>query len=83
MAKVANFQNEPKRLLDFEHSGLLNYLFGRERDKEIFPADFHSIHDLILNDLLFIEYHEVIMMTMTTMMLWMMMMMWMLMKLIP
>ena len=59
MTAVANHHKQgSKKELDFEHSGLLSYLFGKDREKQIFLADFHTIHELLITELLQVQYQE-------------------------
>jgi len=56
MAKVAKFSGDPDKLLADTHSGLLNYLFGEDREKVLYKEDLIAFQKTLINDLLLLEY---------------------------
>ena len=55
MASVTNFKGD---ISEFEgsHSGLLNYLFGKDRKKEINKEKFMKLQQDLMDDVLWLEF---------------------------
>ena len=56
MASVTNFRGNVNEYMTCTHSGLLNYLFGKDRKKEMKREDFHKIRQRLMNDVLWLEF---------------------------
>jgi len=55
MAAVTNYKGDPLDLLE-DHSGLINYLFGRTRKKQMNKDKFMKFQQDIMNDVLWLEF---------------------------
>lgn len=58
MAKVANYKGNPEDLLHDQKSGLINYLFGKARDRVITREDFIRFQRDLINDVLHLEFQR-------------------------
>ena len=58
MAKVADFKGNPEELLQDNKSGLVNYIFGQERDRVLTKQDFMRLQSDLINDILFLEFRR-------------------------
>ena len=57
MAKVTNYKGDMKELMTtLTHSGLINYLFGKDKAKEINKGSFLEFQQKLLNDVLWLEF---------------------------
>ena len=56
MAAVTNYKGDPLDLLEDTHSGLINYLFGKNRKKEINKEKFVKFQQDVMNDVLWLEF---------------------------
>ena len=56
MASVTNFKGDIPELMEEEHSGLLNYLFGKDRKKEINKEKFMQLQQDLMDDVLWLEF---------------------------
>ncbi len=58
MAKVADYKGNPEELLLDSKSGLVNYIFGKDRDRVITREDFIRIQSDLISDVLFLEFRR-------------------------
>lgn len=61
MCNIINYRQhqniiEPKELLDEKQSGLMTYLFGKDRSQVLQKEDFQKIHRALIDDLLWLEF---------------------------
>ena len=56
MAAVTNTKGDPLELLEDSHSGLINYLFGKSRQKAIDKHKFLKFQQDLMNDVLWLEF---------------------------
>ena len=56
MASVTNYRGDPTDLMKETHSGLINYLFGKDRKKEINKEKFLKLQQDLMNDVLWLEF---------------------------
>ena len=56
MAKVINYKGDPDNLMHETHSGLINYVFGKDRKKEIDKAAFMKLQQELIEDVLWLEF---------------------------
>ena len=56
MATVTNYKGDPADLMNDEHSGLINYLFGKDRKKTINHKRFLKLQQDLMNDVLWVEF---------------------------
>ena len=56
MASVTNYKGDPSDLMNDTHSGLVNYLFGKDRKKEINKEKFLEFQQGLMNDVLWLEF---------------------------
>merc|ERR1712150_428160 len=56
MASVTNYKQNPDELMDDTHSGLVNYLFGKDRKKEINRETMHELQQKLMDDVLWLEF---------------------------
>ncbi len=56
MARVANYKGDPHDLLKENKSGLMNYMFGSDRDGFITQDDFIRFQQDLINDVLYLEF---------------------------
>ena len=56
MASVTNYKGDPSDLMNAGHSGLLNYLFGKDRKKEINHEKFLKFQQDLMDDVLWLEF---------------------------
>ena len=54
MASVTNYKGNPNDLMDDTNSGLINYLFGKDRKKEINREKMHQLQQELMD-----EIHEI------------------------
>ena len=55
MAAVINYKGDPFDLLE-SHSGLINYLFGKTRKKQINKDQILKFQEDLMNDILWLEF---------------------------
>ena len=55
MAAVTNYKGDPLDLLE-GHSGLINYVFGKTRNKQMNKAMFLKLQQDLMNDVLWLEF---------------------------
>ena len=56
MASVTNYKGNPSDLMNDTKSGLLNYLFGEDRKKEIDREKMHQLQQDLMDDVLWLEF---------------------------
>ena len=56
LASVTNYKGDVKELMADTHSGLINYLFGKDKTKEIKKEHFLEIQQKLMNDVLWLEF---------------------------
>ena len=56
MASVTNYKGDPNDMMNETHSGLLNYMFGKDRKKEINRETFTKLQQDLMNDVLWLEF---------------------------
>merc|ERR1712018_231947 len=56
MASVTNYKGDVSDLMNQEHSGLINYLFGKDRKKEINKEKFMKLQQDLMDDVLWLEF---------------------------
>jgi len=56
MASVTNYKGDVSDLMDQKHSGLINYLFGKDRKKEINKEKFMKLQQDLMDDVLWLEF---------------------------
>ena len=56
MASVTNFKGDIPDLMKDEHSGLINYLFGKDRKKELTKETFLKLQQDLMDDVLWLEF---------------------------
>ena len=56
MASVTNYKQNPDELMEDTHSGLVNYLFGKDRKKEINRETMHELQQKLMDDVLWLEF---------------------------
>ena len=56
MASVTNYKGKIDDMLNDQHSGLLNYLFGKDRKNEINRERMHDIQQQLMEDVLWLEF---------------------------
>jgi len=56
MASVTNYKQNPDELMEDTHSGLVNYLFGKDRKKEINRKTMHELQQKLMDDVLWLEF---------------------------
>ena len=56
MASVTNYKGDVADLMNQEHSGLINYLFGKDRKKEINKEKFMKLQQDLMDDVLWLEF---------------------------
>ena len=56
MASVTNYKGDIAEMMDDEHSGLVNYLFGKDRKKEITKESFMQLQQDLMDDVLWLEF---------------------------
>ena len=56
MAKVTNNKSDVRELMKETHSGLINYLFGKDKTREIMKENFLKLQQQLLNDVLWLEF---------------------------
>ena len=56
MASVTNYKGDPTDLINQKHSGLMNYLFGNDRTKEINKERFHQFQQDLMRDIFWLEF---------------------------
>ena len=56
MAAVTNFKGDVKDLMTDTHSGLINYLFGKDRKKELTKEKFLELQQELMEDVLWLEF---------------------------
>ncbi len=58
MAKVADYKGDPEELVHDHASGLITFLFGKERDRVMTREDFIRVQRELINDVLFLEFQR-------------------------
>jgi len=58
MAKVADYKGNPDELIKDERSGLINYLFGANRDRVLTREEFLRIQRELISDVLYLEFRR-------------------------
>jgi len=58
MAQIVSYKGDPDDLLKEDVSGLINYLFGRDRTNVITKDDFIGFQQKLINDVLYLEYRR-------------------------
>ncbi len=58
MAKVANYRGDPHDIIEDKKSGLMNYMFGKNRDRVITREDFIRIQHELVDDVLYLEFRR-------------------------
>merc|ERR1712080_362862 len=56
MSKIINHKGSPDELLEENHSGLISYLFGRDRQNSLRRADFINLQNNLQDDMLYLEF---------------------------
>ena len=56
MAAITDFKGNKDDLTKCEYSGLMNYLFGKNRDKEINREKFKQLQRELMDDILWLEF---------------------------
>ena len=56
MATVTNYKGDPTDLMNAKYSGLINYLFGKDRKKEINKEKFLKFQQGLMEDILWLEF---------------------------
>ena len=56
MATVTNYKGDPEDLINQKNSGLMNYLFGNDRTKEINREKFHQFQNCLMRDIFWLEF---------------------------
>ena len=56
MASVTNYKGEISDLMTGTNSGLVNYLFGKERTNELTKEKFFELQQELLDDVLWLEF---------------------------
>lgn len=56
MSTIINHKGNPEELLEENHSGLINFLFGRDKKKSIHRADFNTLQSNLQEDMLYLEF---------------------------
>ncbi len=58
MAKVADFKGDPEDLLKDRRSGLITYIFGKDRTRVMTKEEFIRIQRDLISDVLFLEFRR-------------------------
>ena len=56
MAAITDYKGNKDNLTNCEYSGLMNYLFGKNRDKEINRETFKQLQRDLMDDILWLEF---------------------------
>ena len=56
MATITDYKGCKEDLTNCEYSGLMNYLFGKNRDKEINRENFKQLQRDLMDDILWLEF---------------------------
>ena len=56
MASVTDYRGNPNKLMTESHSGLMNYLFGKDRKKELTREKMHELQQQLMDDVLWLEF---------------------------
>ena len=56
MATVTNYKGDPQDLIKQKHSGLINYLFGKDRTNEITKEKFLQFQHDLMRDIFWLEF---------------------------
>ena len=56
MASVTSYRGDPEDLINQKYSGLMNYLFGKDRTKEITKEKFFKFQQDLMNDIFWLEF---------------------------
>ena len=56
MASITNYHGDPEDLMKNEHSGLINYLFGKDRKKTFNRDKFIKLQQDLMDDVLWLEF---------------------------
>lgn len=56
MAKIVNYKGNPDDLMNECHSGLVDYLFGKDKSIALKKEDFDKLQKNLMDEMLFIEY---------------------------
>ncbi len=56
MAKVADFKGKPEELLTDKRSGLITYIFGKDRSRVMTREEFLRLQRDLISDVLFLEF---------------------------
>lgn len=56
MARVSNYKGDPDELLDDNKSGLITYVFGKDRKRVLTKTEFKRLQRELINDVLYLEF---------------------------
>ena len=56
MASITHHKGDPYEMLEDTHSGLINYLFGKDRKKVLSQEKFLKFRQDLLDDILWLEF---------------------------
>merc|ERR1711890_92171 len=56
MAKIVNYKGNPDDFMNECHSGLVDYLFGKDKSNSLKKEDFDKLQKNLMDEMLFIEY---------------------------
>ena len=56
IAKITNYKGDPNDLMKETHSGLVNYIFGKNRATQINKAGFMKLQQELIEDVLWLEF---------------------------
>ena len=55
---MTNYKGDPTDLVNEKRSGLINYLFGKDRKKKISKEEFLKFQKDLMNDVFWIEFNR-------------------------
>ncbi len=58
MAKIADYKGHPEELLNDQKSGLISYIFGKDRSRVMTREEFMRIQRDLISDVLFLEFRR-------------------------
>ncbi len=58
MAKVVGYHGDPEDFLKDNKSGLITYIFGKDRDRVMTREEFMRIQRELIHDVLYLEFRR-------------------------
>ncbi len=58
VSRISDYRYRPEELLQEKNSGIMNYFFGKNRDRTVTKEQFERFQRDLISDILYMEFHR-------------------------